>query len=119
MGPAPQTRTLLPRDTPALLQACTPKHQKCHLEKDSRFQKGMHYELFQALLRSRNYYLRLRYRFRILTSYGSGSGSDFRQASVPAPYLDHKKHIFQKNVCKKSCLFTFYTKKIDKFHKKC
>ncbi len=27
MGPAPQTRTLLPRETPALLQACTPTHQ--------------------------------------------------------------------------------------------
>ncbi len=54
---------------------------------------------------NRNYFLR--FRFRLLKSYGSGSGSDFWQSygsgsgsyfrkvpvPVPAPYLDHKKQI--------------------------
>jgi hypothetical protein len=69
----------------------------------------------QAVLWNRNYFLR--FRFRLLKSYGSGSdfrksygsgsGSYFRNVTVPvlvpvpvpvpAPYLDHKKQNFQKN----------------------
>ncbi len=43
------------------------------------------------MLRNRNYFLRFRFwfRFRLLTSYGSGS--DFGQVPVPVPHLDHIK----------------------------
>ncbi len=70
-----------------------------------------------AVLWNHNYFLRFRFlfRFQLLKSFGSGSGSDFRKSygsssgsyfrkvkvpvpvPVPAPYLDHKKQIFQKN----------------------
>ncbi len=67
-----------------------------------------------AVLWNRNYFLRFRVRFRLLKSYGSGSGSDFWKSygsgsgsgsyiwkvTVPvpvlAPYLYHKKQIFLK-----------------------
>ncbi len=61
-----------------------------------------------AVLWNRNYFLR--FRFRLLKSYGSGSdfwksygsgsGSYFRKVTVPvpAPYLDHKKQICQKKI---------------------
>ena len=46
-----------------------------------------------------------------LTSYGSGSTSQkvtvpMVPVPVPAPYLDHKKQIFQKKFWKFFCLFT-------------
>ncbi len=61
----------------------------------------------------RNYYLRFRFRFGLLTSYdfqfglmtGYGSGP----APVPVPYLDHKKHV------KKMCML-FYKETLDKIH---
>ncbi len=42
----------------------------------------------------------LKFWFQLLKSYGSGSSSYFLKdlVPVPAPYLDHKKQIFQKNV---------------------
>jgi hypothetical protein len=68
----------------------------------------------KTVLWNRNYFLRFRFRFRLLKSYGSSSGSDFRKSygsgsdsgsyfrkitvlvlvPVPAPCLDHKKQIF-------------------------
>ncbi len=71
----------------------------------SRFEYHICCFHFHAVLWNRNYFLRFRYRFRLLKSYGSSS--DFWQVKVPvpAPYLDHNKHIFQKSL-KKSCLFT-------------
>ncbi len=57
---------------------------------------------FSTVLRNRN--SMLRFRFRLLTGYGSGYG--FWQVTVPfpvlAPYLDHKKHSF----LNKSCICT-------------
>ncbi len=63
------------------------------------------------MLWNRNDFLRFRFRFLLLKSYGSGSCSDFWKSygsgsgsyfwkvtvPVPAPYLDHKKLIFQEN----------------------
>jgi len=63
---------------------------------------------FLPVLWNRNYFLQFRFRFWLLKSYGSGSGSDFWKSygsgsyfwkvtvpvPVPAPYLDHKKQIF-------------------------
>ncbi len=65
----------------------------------------------ESLLWNRNYFLRFRFRFLLLKSFGSGSGSDFLKSygsgsgsyfwkvtvpvPVPAPYLDHKKQILQ------------------------
>ncbi len=62
----------------------------------------------EAVLWNRNYFLR--FRFRLLKRYSSGSGSDFWKSygsgygsyfwkvtvtiPVPAPYLYHKKQIF-------------------------
>jgi hypothetical protein len=48
----------------------------------------------KKVLRNRNYFLR--FRFRLLSSYGSGSNSDFLlvTGTVQAPYLDQKKHSF-------------------------
>jgi hypothetical protein len=52
------------------------------------------------------------FRLRLLTS--SGSGTDFWPVTilvpVLAPYLDHKKHNFQKKLEKKSCLVTIHSK---------
>ncbi len=66
------------------------------------------------MLWNRNYFLRFRFWFRLLKSYGSGSGSDFWKSygsgsgsyfwkvtvpvpvPVPAPALYHKKQIFLK-----------------------
>ncbi len=57
------------------------------------------------VLWNRNYFLR--FRFRLLKSYGSGSGSgsDFCQVTVPVPYVDLKSS-FPKVCLKKSCLST-------------
>jgi hypothetical protein len=68
----------------------------------------------KPVLWNRNYLLRFRFRFGLLKSYGSGSGPNFWKVlvpvpvptfekvtvpvPVPAPYLDHKKQIFQKNL---------------------
>ncbi len=76
----------------------------------------------EAVLWNRNYFLRFRFRFRflLLKSFGSGSGSDFWKSygsgsyfwkitvpvPVPAPYLAHKKLIFQEYFWKFFCLFT-------------
>jgi hypothetical protein len=63
-----------------------------------------------AVLRNGNYFLR--FRFRLLTSYGSGSssGSDFCQdtvtVAVPALYLEHKKHS-KKLTCKETLRHVF------------
>ncbi len=80
------------------------------------------YPYFLTVLWNRNYFLR--FRFRLLKSFGSGSGSDFWKSygsgsssyfrkvpvpvpvPVPAPYLDHKRQIFQKNFWNIFCLFT-------------
>ncbi len=71
------------------------------------------------VLWNRNYFLRFGFRFRLLKSYGSGSdfrksygsGSYFRKVTVPvpvpAPYLDHKKQIFQKTFVEN--ILPFYT----------
>ncbi len=50
-------------------------------------------QLSKAALWNRNYYLQ--FRFRLLKSYGSGSGSYFRKVTVPvpSPFLEHKKQI--------------------------
>ncbi len=67
----------------------------------------MELEVLVAALWNRNYFLRFRFRFLLLKSYGSGSdfwksygsGSYFwtfeklRFRFRPAPYLDHKKQI--------------------------
>ncbi len=72
---------------------------------------------------NRNYFLRFRFPFRLLKSYGSGSdfwksysfgsGSYFRKVPVPvpvpAPYLDHKKQIKKK---KFGILFAFLHSKL-------
>ncbi len=67
---------------------------------------------------NRNYFLRFRFRFLLLksygsdfwNSYGSGSGSYFWKVTVPvpvpSPYLDHKKQIFQEKFWNFFCLFT-------------
>jgi hypothetical protein len=73
--------------------------------------------LLKPVLWNRNYILR--FRFRLLKSYGSGSGSGsssyLRKVTVPvpavpvpvlAPYLDHKKQILKKKFWKIYCLFT-------------
>jgi hypothetical protein len=68
--------------------------------------------LCNSVLWNRNYLLRFRFRFWLLKSYGSGSDPNFWKVMVPvpvptfekvtvpvpvpAPYLDHKKQIFQK-----------------------
>jgi hypothetical protein len=44
---------------------------------------------------SKNYLLRFRFLFRLLKSFGSGS--DFRQVTVPVPYVDVKKQFSKKN----------------------
>ncbi len=90
--------------------------------------------LRSPVLWNRNYLLRFRYRFWLLESYGSGSGSDFWKVMVPvptfekvtvqvpvpvpAPYLDNKKQI----VLKKGWNFfdfilskLFYKEKVHKF----
>jgi hypothetical protein len=81
----------------------------------------------QPVLWNRNYFLR--FRFRPLKRYGSGSGSgsDFRKSygydsgsgsyfrkvtipvpvPVPAPYLDHKKANFSKKIL--TNILPFYT----------
>jgi hypothetical protein len=57
------------------------------------------------------------FRFRLLKSYGSGS--DFKQVTVPAPYFYHKKQFSQK-LLEKNLAFLhsklLYKEKIDKFH---
>ncbi len=78
----------------------------------------------KAVLWNRNYLLR--FRFRLLKSFGSGSSSDFWKSysygsgsgsgsyfrkvpvpvPVPAPYLDHKKQIFQNKILKFFLPFT-------------
>jgi hypothetical protein len=71
-------------------------------------------DYFPAVLWNRNDFLRFRFRFILLKSYGSGSGSGsyFWKVTVPvpvpvlAPYLDHKKLIFQEKVWIFFCLFT-------------
>ncbi len=79
---------------------------------------------------NRNYFLRFRFRFLLLKSYGSdfwkshgsGSGSYFWKVTVPvpvpSPYLDHKKQIFQEK-CWTFFAFLpsklFYKEKVYKF----
>ncbi len=74
------------------------------------------------MLWNRNYLLRFRFRFWLLKSYVSGSGSDFWKVMVPisvptfekvtvpvpvpAPYLDHKNK-FKKKILE--FFFTFYS----------
>jgi hypothetical protein len=64
-----------------------------------------------------NYFLR--FRFRLLKSYGSGYGPNCCQVTVPVPYLDHKSTDFKK-VFEKNLAFLhsklFYKERIDKFH---
>jgi hypothetical protein len=70
---------------------------------------------------NRNYFLR--FRFRLLKSYGSGSGSYFRKVTVPvpvsAPHLDLKKQIFSKKMLGHFFAFLlsrlFYKEKVNKF----
>ena len=77
-----------------------------------------------TVLWNRNFFLRFRFRFLLLKSFGSGSGSDFWKSygsgsgsyfwkvtvpvpvPVPAPYLDHKKQIFQEYFWNFFSLFT-------------
>jgi len=81
--------------------------------KTSNFLPFFYFGVFLPVLWNRNYFLRFRFRFRLLKSYGSGSdfwksygsssgsgsgsGSYFRKVPVPvpAPYKDNKKQIFQ------------------------
>ncbi len=85
-----------------------------------------------AALWNRNYFLR--FRFRLLKSYGSGSdfwksygsGSYFWKVTVPvpvpAPYLYHKKQIFLKKLFLFHIVSCFTRKKminINKFIVKC
>ncbi len=87
-----------------------------------------------AVLWNRYYFLR--FRFRLLKSYGSGSdfwksygsGSYFRKVPVPvpAPYLDHKKQIFTKKLLEfflpfyiVSCFRRKKFKNFNKFFVKC
>ncbi len=78
------------------------------------------------MLWNRNYLLWFRFRFWLLKSYGSGSGSGsyFRKSyysdsgSGPAPYLDHKKQIFQNkfwNFFDFLLSKLFYKEKVPKF----
>ncbi len=95
-------------------------------------------EYIQPVLWNRNYLLRFRFRFWLLKIYGSGSGSNFWKVMVPvstfekvtvpvpAPYLDRKKQIFQKNLWKfflTLYLVSCFTRKklinINKFLVKC
>jgi hypothetical protein len=72
-----------------------------------------------SVLWNRNYFLRFWFRFRLLTSYGSGSNFCQVTVPVPAPCLDHKKHSFQTNFGKNlACLHTkfFYKEKIYNSH---
>ncbi len=64
------------------------------IEIQIRFSVAEHLNLLLDSVVDRNYFLR--FRFRLLKSYGSGSGSDFWKVMVPvpAPNLDHKKQIF-------------------------
>ncbi len=59
-----------------------------------------------SVLWNRNYLLW--FRFWLLKSYGSGSGSNFWKVMfpVPAPYLDYKKQILQKKFWISFWLFT-------------
>jgi hypothetical protein len=61
-----------------------------------------------------------------LKSYGSGSGSSFEKITVPvpvsAPYLDHKKQIFQKKIGNFYDFLLsklFYKEKVHKFQQIC
>jgi hypothetical protein len=71
------------------------------------------------VLRNRNYFLR--FWFRLLTIYSSGSGSIFWQVTVtvPVPYVDHKKQ-FKTKIWPKNLVFVhsklFYKEKIEKCH---
>jgi hypothetical protein len=60
-----------------------------------------------------------RFRFQFVKSYGSGS--DFRQVTVPVPvpYFDPKKQFFKKKLGKNLAFLhskLFYKDEIDKFH---
>ncbi len=84
-----------------------------------------------AVLWNRNYFLRFRFRFRLLKSYGSGSdfwksygsgsGSYFWKVTVPvpvpAPYLYHKKQIFLKKFVSFLHSKLFYKEKDYKYQK--
>ncbi len=66
-----------------------------------RFSRRMEFRFsthLDAALWNHNYYLR--FRFRLLKSYGSGSyfWKVTVTVPVPAPYLDHKKQIFQTKI---------------------
>jgi hypothetical protein len=98
------------------------------------FRQPMHTQILTVLW-NRNYLLRFRFRFWLLKSYGSGSGSNFWKVMVPvpvstfekvtvpvpAPYLDHKKQIFQKKFLEISLTFywvsCFTRKKLINFNK--
>ncbi len=85
--------------------------------------------VFFSSVVNRNYFLR--FRFRLLKSYGSGSGSDFWQSygsgsgsyfwkvtvpvPVPAPYLFHKKQIFLKKFVSFLYSKLFYKEKDYKY----
>ncbi len=89
-----------------------------------------------TVLWDRNYFLRFQFRFLLLKSYGSGSGSGTNfwksygsgsyfwkkvmvPVSVPAPYVDHKKQIFPEKFWNFFLAFLhsklFYKGKVDKF----
>ncbi len=77
-----------------------------------------------AVLWNRNYFLQ--FRFRLLNSYGSDSGSDFWKVTVTAPYLLWIiKSKFFTNFFLFFCLFSFYIvscftrEKFINFNKKC
>jgi hypothetical protein len=97
------------------------------------------FRLRKEVLWNRNYFLRFRFRFRLLKSYGSGSVSDFRKSygsgsgsyfrkvpvPVPDPNLDHNTQIFPKNFWIflpfyiVSCLSRKKFKNFNKFIVKC
>ena len=100
------------------------------------FYINMKHPDLKTVLWNRNYFLL--FRFRLLKSYGSGSGSDFWKSygsgsgsylwkvtipvPVPAPYLYHKKQIFQKKLFPFYIVSCFTRKKIiniNKFIVKC
>jgi hypothetical protein len=76
---------------------------------DSTLNSGQHKVAYlKPVLWNRNYFLR--FRFRLLKSYGSASVFCKVMVPVPVPYLDYKKQIFQKKIWKN---FAFLHSKLD------
>jgi hypothetical protein len=123
-----------PRFGPWLLYLNADLHPGSHTNADpdpSQTLKGQCGEIFDLrffpVLWNRNYILR--FRFRLLQSYGFGSGSDLWKVKVPVPifdamvplpalhvYLDHKnliKKFFSEKILPRKL---FYKGKFDKFH---